>query len=211
MYVPKSFAIEDKPTFHAFMQANSFATLVTMHGGVPFATHLPLLLKPELGERGVLRGHVARANPQWKSMETQEALVVFQGPHAYISPSWYGTEAVVPTWNYTAVHAYGVPRLFDQEEELSTLLHEMVQVYEGGQPFPWSMKDAPDDYIQKLVKAIVGFEIEITRLEGKFKLGQNRPMEEQARVISHLRSLEDPQSDEVAALMEANAEGVGRF
>jgi transcriptional regulator len=184
------------------MQENSFATLVTMRDGGPFASHLPLLLKPKIGEWGTLGGHMARANPQWQGMSEQSALVIFQGPHAYISPTWYGTKNNVPTWNYAAVHAYGVPRLYESGEELHALLQELTGVYESSQTAPWTPEDAPEDYIRNLMKAVVGFEIEITRLEGKFKLNQNKPEEERERVISALREMGDPQSVEVAALME---------
>jgi transcriptional regulator len=208
MYLPKSFKVDDKATLHALMREHSFATLVTQREGAPFATHLPFLLKPEIGERGVLRGHMARANPQWQSMEGQSALVIFQGPHAYISPTWYGGSLNVPTWNYSAVHAYGTPRIFDQDQELRAFLEEIVQFYEAGQESPWSVDDAPEEFIGNLMKAIVGFEIEIMRLEGKWKLSQNKPVEEQEHVIARLRETGSPDNEAVAALMEAQVKSL---
>ena len=127
MYIPKLFREEDISTLHQLMQAYSFATLVTQHDGAPYASHLPLTLCPEAGPFGTLMGHMARANPQWRDFEVdgeQEVLVIFQGPHTYVSPSWYAVQPSVPTWNYAAVHAYGMPRLIEDEAELYEALQQ---------------------------------------------------------------------------------------
>ncbi len=137
MYLPASFAVADSDRLAEVMRKFSFATLVTATDGVPFATHLPLLHRPQPGTLGVLVGHVARANPQWQHFTTEkESLAIFSGPHAYVSPSWYETELAVPTWNYIAVHAYGVPRVIEDEAWLEALLDEMVQRYEASRPQP---------------------------------------------------------------------------
>jgi transcriptional regulator len=200
MYIPKAFREDDIPTLHTFMQAYSFATLVTQQNGVPFATHLPFILDTVRGPHGTLLAHMARANPQWQDFKSaQEVLVIFQGPHAYISPSWYEVELSVPTWNYAAVHAYGLPRLIEDREELYTLLKTLIHTHEAHFEKPWPFQ-LSDDYLQKMMRGISGFEIEITRLEGKFKLSQNRTAAERANVISALQESTDTLA--VAELMK---------
>ncbi len=200
MYIPPAFREDDLPTLHALMRDYSFAILVTQQDGVPIATHLPLLLDSEHGAYGTLLGHLARANPQWHSFDgEQEALVIFQGPHAYITPSWYKPVPNVPTWNYTAIHAYGKPRLIE-DKRLREILHVSVQTYEGSFEQPCVL-DLPDDFFQAKLKGIVGFEIEITRLEGKYKLSQNRSLSEQERVAHELSKSPDSSSAGVGALM----------
>ncbi len=187
MYIPKAFREDDINTLHTFMREYSFATLITLHEDVPFATHLPFILNARRGPYGILLAHMARANPQWHDfVSEQEALVIFQGPHAYISPSWYEVELSVPTWNYAVVHAYGLPRLIEDEEELYKLLKTLIETHEAYIEKPWPFQ-LPDDYLQKMMRGIVGFEIEITRLEGKFKLSQNRTEAERENVIAALQ------------------------
>ena len=199
MYIPKAFREDDITTLHKFMQAYSFATLITQHEGVPFATHLPFIVDSERGPSGMLLAHMARANPQWHDFNAeQEVLVIFQGPHAYVSPSWYEVELSVPTWNYAVVHAYGIPRIFEDSEELYQLLKILIETHEAQFENPWPFQ-LPDDYLQKMMHGIVGFEIEITRLEGKFKLSQNRTESEQEKVIAALQ--ESPDTQPVAELM----------
>jgi transcriptional regulator len=182
MYIPTAFRAEDRAALCDLIERHGFGTLVTIVDGTPFATHLPLVLDRT---RGVLLGHVARANPHWHTMTgSAEALVIFQGPHAYVSPSWYTTAPAVPTWNYAAVHVYGMPRLLD-EAELIDLLGRLVDQYESGRERPWTM-DLPEDYQRKMLRAIVGFEVPISRIEGKFKLNQNRSAEDRASVIQAL-------------------------
>jgi transcriptional regulator len=199
MYIPKAFREDDISTLHKFMQSYSFATLITQHEGVPFATHLPFILDSKRGPNGLLLAHMARANPQWHDFNgEQEVLTIFQGPHAYISPSWYEVELSVPTWNYAAVHAYGIPRIFEDSEELYQLLKILIETHEGQFENPWPFQ-LPDDYLQKMMRGIVGFEIEINRLEGKFKMSQNRTESEREIVIAALQ--ESPNTQPVAELM----------
>lgn len=201
MYVPASFKITDTAELHAFMRKHSFATLVTQGKGGMAATHLPLLLDADAGPHGTLLGHVARANPQWKTADG-EALVIFPGPHAYISPTWYETPGTVPTWNYVAVHAYGALQLVEDSGGLHDILTRTVSVYERGMPEPWSY-DVADPDIGGMLKAIVGFRIEVTRLEGKAKLNQNHPEERRRKVIRALEAQGDEESRAVAKLMAA--------
>jgi transcriptional regulator len=201
MYIPTAFRKDDIKTLHTFMQENSFATLVTCQDSIPFATHLPLLLDTERGPYGTLRGHVARGNSQWRFFDdVREVLVMFQGPHTYITPSWYEVELSVPTWNYAVVHAYGIPRVIEDKIVLYTLLQELVQKHEALFEKPWQFQ-LPDDYVQKMMQGIVGFEVEITRLEGKYKLSQNRSANDQRRVVAALEAQADEMSVGVARLM----------
>src|SRR6266851_9955987 len=201
MYMPKLHQEDNLATLHGLMRDYSFATLVTQHDGAPFATHLPLVLEADEGPYGTLYGHIARANPQWQDFhETQEVLVIFQGPHTYVSPSWYEVELSVPTWNYTAVHAYGTPHLVTDYEAFYALLDTLVQTHEAHFEKPWPFQ-LPGEYLQKMMQGIVGFEIHITRLEGKFKLSQNRTASEREKVIAALQNCPDTPSAGVAELM----------
>src|SRR4028118_105372 len=170
MYIPPLFKVEDSNKLSAVIQQYSFATIITHDGGSPFVSHLPVLFRPQLGPHGTLVSHMARANPQWQHFGNgEEVLAIFQGPHAYISPSWYETALAVPTWNYVAVHVYGLPILIECEAELEGLLQETIDKYEASFPNPWK-GDLPADFKTKLIKPIVGFEIPVSRIEGKFKL-----------------------------------------
>ena len=201
MYIPKAFREDDINTLHDFMQAYSFATLITQHEGVPFATHLPFILDGQRGPNGTLLAHMARANPQWRDFNSeQEVLTIFQGPHAYVSPSWYEVELSVPTWNYAVVHAYGIPRLFEDDEELYKLLKILIETHEAQFENPWPFQ-LQEDYLHKMMRGIVGFEIEITRLQGKFKMSQNRTESEREIVIAALK--ESPNTLPVAELMRS--------
>jgi transcriptional regulator len=182
------------------MRANPFAILVSTIDGIPFATHLPLLVD-EAGDQVVVRGHVAKANPHWKSMKDgQESLIIFYGPHAYISPSLYEIQESVPTWNYAAVHVYGAPTLFSDEESLKEVLHRMIHTFESSYMAQWSALS--DEYRSRMMKHIVGFEIRVKRLEAKFKLSQNRTKREQARIIQSLNQSKDSNISGVAELMQ---------
>jgi len=201
MYIPKAFREDDINTLHAFIREYSFAALITQQDGVPFASHLPFLLDTERGPYGTLLAHMARANPQWRAFnKEQEVLVIFQGPHAYITPSWYEVELSVPTWNYAVVHAYGLPRLMEEKSELYDLLKILIQTHEAHFEKPWPFQ-LPDDYLQKMMQGVVGFEIQITRLEGKFKLSQNRTASEREKVIDALQDSSDTLSTGIAQLM----------
>ncbi len=202
MYIPKAFREEEAAILHPLMQTYSFATLVSQRDGAPFASHLPLILHPEEGPNGTLIGHMARANPQWRDFDgEQEVLAIFQGPHAYVSPSWYTVQPSVPTWNYAAVHAYGVPRLMTDEAELYGALQALVQTYEASRAQPWTL-DGPNDFLHKMMRAIVGFSIPIVRLEGKYKLSQNRSSVDQEQVVQRLAAQGDPLEADVAELMQ---------
>jgi transcriptional regulator len=203
MYIPSHFRVDDPARLAEFIQRHSFATLITSDAGAPFASHLPILLHRDDGPHGTLISHMARANPQWEHFASGgEALAIFHGPHTYISPSWYATGPAVPTWNYAAVHAYGTPAIIDDHDRIVALLRELVTTYERSFERPWP-GELPEDYRDKLIRGIVAFEIPITRLEGKFKLNQNRPAEDMQGVIEHLAHSSDPDDGAVAAMMRA--------
>lgn len=201
MYIPAAFRETDTGRLHEFIRQHSFATLTSHSERGLVASHLPLLVDPTRGPFGTLVGHFAKANEQAADAGA-EVLAVFSGPHAYISPTWYETPNTVPTWNYVAVHAYGVLRLIEDRAKLASILDEIVARYEGARPQPWPF-DAGTDFHQKLLDGIVGFEIEITRLEGKWKLNQNHPVERRQRVITALNQAGGENNHAVAKLMEA--------
>ena len=203
MYVPKHFREDDLTVLQALMRQYSFATLVSTQDGVPVATHLPVLLDSEPAPYGTLKAHLALGNAQWRTFhEEREVLVIFQGPHSYISPSWYEVELSVPTWNYATVHAYGRPRLITEQTELYEHLSALVATYEGQFPQPWPFEKLPIDYVEKMIKGVVGLSIAITRLEGKYKMSQNRSTQDQQQVIEALGTATDSTTREVAALMQ---------
>jgi transcriptional regulator len=205
VYIPEFNRQEDRATILAFMRANPFAILVSNVDGVPFATHLPLLID-DAGDQIVIQGHMAKANAHWKSMkEGEESLIIFHGPHAYISPSLYENRESVPTWNYAAVHVYGEPTLFTDEESLRATLHRMIDTFESSYMTQWS--ELSEQYQSRMMKHIVGFNIKVKKLEGKFKLSQNRTRGEQARVIQSLNQSQDSNIEGVAQLMQQ--EGLG--
>lgn len=202
MYTRAVFAETDQAKLHEFIEQNSFGLLVSQVDGVPFASHLPFLLDRRAGPHGALIGHMARENPQWRELSDQTALAVFSGPHAYISPTWYEAEKVVPTWNYIAVHAYGRARLIDDEPGLLQILQQSVRVYESRLPQPWSF-DGSTNFAQKLMTQIVGFHLDIEKLEGKWKLNQNHPEERRHKVITILEAQSDTDSRSIAEAMRA--------
>lgn len=201
LYVPDSFAENDLATLHAFIAAHAFATLISPDAHDPPITHLPLLLDARRGEHGTLLGHVARANPHWRHLESgSTALALFHGPHAYVSPGWYVNHPSVPTWNYAVVHVHGRPRVTHEATELEGLVARLVEAFEHSREPPWRMQ-LPDDYQAQMLGAIVGFEIEITRITAKFKLSQNRPADDRARVAAALAA-GGPEERVLAALMQ---------
>lgn len=204
MYIPKYNREEDLATLQSLMRDYSFATLVSAQGdGVPFATPLPFVYEPEPAPYGTLRAHMALGNSQWRTFQAErEVLAIFQGPHAYISPSWYEAELSVPTWNYATVHAYGCPRIIKDQAELYTHLQALVTMHEAQFSDPWPLARLPMDYVEKMMKGIVGFSIEITRLEGKFKISQNRSVRDQEQVAAALGSASDTLTCEIATLMQ---------
>ncbi len=201
MYVPAAFSERDFARLHDFIELYSFGLLVSQVDALPFATHLPFLLDRKAGPYGALIGHVARANPQWREAGGQTALAIFSGPHAYISPTWYEAEQVVPTWNYTAVHAYGRIQVVEDQNALRGIVQKTVRVYESVMPRPWSF-DGSGTFAKRMLAQIVGFRIEIDKIEGKWKLNQNQPVERREKVV---RALQESRNDEnavaVAALM----------
>ncbi|MFO0845919.1 MAG: FMN-binding negative transcriptional regulator [Gemmataceae bacterium] len=194
MYIPPSFAGSRFRPPRDFLDAHSFATLVTAIDGVPFASHLPMLLDRE---RGVLLGHLAKANPHWRSLGGAESLAIYSGPHAFVSADWYASSPAVPTWNFTAVHVYGLARTITEEALLSDLVTRLSHKYEPAPRWPGEM---PNEYRRGLLKGIVGVELPLARVEGKFKLSQNRSVADRRAVIAVLeRQGETPR--ELAAMM----------
>jgi transcriptional regulator len=203
MYTPSKFKVEDAGKLAQFMTANSFATVIIEAEGKPFASHLPLLFEPGSASAGKLLGHMARANAQWRHFtDGREVLVIFHGPHAYVSPRWYQTQVEVPTWNYAVVHAYGVPQVMTDDAQFESLLQRTIRFYEGDGPDAWPGQ-LPSDFTRDLMRAIVGFEIHITRLEGKFKLGQNRSPADRAGVYAALSRSSEGQDNKIAVLMRS--------
>jgi transcriptional regulator len=191
MYLPKHFEEPSTDILHALMDAVPLATLVTVGDDGLCADHVPLLLSPDPGPYGSLRGHVARANPLWRRAGT-EVLAIFCGPDAYISPSWYATKSetgkVVPTWNYVVAHASGTLTVYDDPNWLRAFLSALTERHERTMPAPWSIDDAPAAYIDAQLKAIVGIEIPIARLIGKWKVSQNQPERNRQGVADGLRA-----------------------
>jgi transcriptional regulator len=204
MYVPPYFAESDLAKLHEAIDCYSFATLVSQSGGEPFASHLPLLLDRGGGPNGTLIGHMARANPQWQEAAGQRVLAIFSGPHAYISPTWYEAEKVVPTWNYVTVHAYGRLELIEDGGALETVLRRTIETYEASQPTPWRLDESPE-FVARWTQQIVAFRIPIERIEGKWKLNQNQPSDRRAKVIAKLQSRLDENSQDIARLMRERA------
>ena len=202
MYIPDVFAEADLNKLHDFIEQNSFGVLVSQVDGLPFATHLPFLLQRTAGPHGTLIGHLARANSQWQEASGQPALAIFSGPHAYISPTWYEAEQVVPTWNYAAVHAYGCIQIVADRGPLLEIVQGMVQVFEQALPRPWEL-DPSGTFAERMLAQIVGFRIEVEKIEGKWKLNQNHPIERRKKVIRALQQRIDENAQAIAAMMQA--------
>lgn len=200
MYIPPYFAENDLAKLHDFVEQNSFGLLVSQVGDVPFATHLPFLLERTAGTKGTLIGHTARANPHWQYARDQRALAIFSGAHAYISPSWYEAEAVVPTWNYVAVHAYGRVQIVDDPASLLNIVQSLVKTYEQSMPYPWTLEGSTD-YLNRLLAQIVGFRLEIETIEGKWKLNQNQPLERRKKVVRALQARGGENGQAIAEMM----------
>lgn len=202
MYMPPAFRQTDGETLHALIRANPLGMLVTVSDGVPEANHLPFLLSDE-GDHGTLRGHVARANSVWKGADNTPALVVFRGSDGYISPAWYQTKSetgkVVPTWNYSVVHARGSLRVVEDPAWLRDHVTSLVAAHESNRARPWSVADAPADFIDAMLGAIIGIEIPIAELVGKYKLSQNRSAADRESVLRGLTA----ERPEAVALAES--------
>jgi len=212
MYTPDIFALTDPAEAGRILREHSFGLLVTAAEGAPMASHLPFLFDADRGPKGTLLCHMARANPQWKDFAKLEAagceaLVVFQGPHGYVSPSWYAGGPAVPTWNYLAVHAYGAPRIIDDPAKIKAHQERLVDTHEAGFAAPWSMASQPEDYIARMLRGIVAFEIPISRLEAKAKLSQNKSEADRQGVIAALEQGGRPGDLELAAAMRRAANG----
>lgn len=201
MYVPRHFAMDSREDALAFVRANSFAVLVsTEESGLPFATHVPLLVDPS-GQK--LIGHLARANPHWQLFDgTRAALAVFAGPHAYVSPRWYASAPQVPTWNYVAVHVTGKPRIVEDGAVVRDMLDKLGQANEGDYPNAWSFTALPEKYVEGMIRGIVAFEIPIESVEGKAKLSQNKNDADVAGAVAGLSTTGSPEARAVADLME---------
>ncbi|QDT98465.1 FMN-binding negative transcriptional regulator [Gimesia aquarii] len=203
MYVPSAFSITDLNELHNFIEQHSFATLISQKDNEPFASHLPVLLDRNQGKQGRLIGHFAKANPHAEMKQHQSVLTIFHGPHAYISPTWYEDPDTVPTWNYLAVHVYGRYSQIEDPKELKGILEQYVDFFEASQPAQWSIQNVDSTLINKLLKGIFGFTIEIDRIEGKFKLNQNHSVERQKKVINHLKKQRGDNPQAIASLMLA--------
>jgi transcriptional regulator len=201
VYVPTLFKEDRVEILHDAIRRAGLATLVTLSADGLIASHVPMLLDPEPAPNGTLVGHLARPNPQARGA-VGEALVIFQGSDAYITPSWYATKRqngkVVPTWNYVAIHAYGTIEFFNDPERLRDVVTRLTERQESARAEPWAVTDAPPDFIDGMLRGIVGFALPISRLEGKWKMSQNRPAEDRAGVVDGLRAEQQP---EVAGLI----------
>ncbi len=207
MYVPDHFAEDNRGTQMRFIRETGWGYLTGVVDGAPFVTHLPFLLDGEPGAE-FLVAHMARLNPHWQSFaEGRDQLVVFPGPHCYVSPTWYAAEKAVPTWNYVAVHAYGTPRIIEDPDACYAAQKKLVDFHEAGFETPWRIEDMPESYIGGMLRGIVNFEIPIARIEAKFKLNQNRTTLDRAGVIAALADSPRENDRDVAALMAAREEG----
>jgi transcriptional regulator len=207
MYVPAQFEETRPDVLHQLIRDHSLAALVTLGSDGLNANHIPLELDPQPAPLGTLRGHVARGNPVWRDFSRAvEVLAVFQGPQTYISPAWYQTKRetgkVVPTYNYAVVHAYGPMRVIEDRGWLRGLVERLTNRHELGRPEPWKVTDAPADFVEQMLGAIVGIEIPLTRLVGKWKVSQNRPAADRDGVVKALRELNDAEARAMSSLVE---------
>lgn len=206
MYCPAHFS-EDKPeVLHSLMAQHPFAAIVAAHRGALVADHIPLMYEPEEGTLGKLVGHVAKSNPLWQAPAGTEHLLIFQGPSAYVSPNWYPTKAesgkVVPTWNYAVVHVHATLTANQDPEALLALLTKLTDHHEAAQAKPWQVADAPADYIERMMGAIVRVDFSIQRMQGKWKVSQNQPQANRLGVVDGLRGLGSDAATEMASLVQ---------
>jgi len=209
MYLPRHFEQRDPAALHGLMRLHPLATLVSTGADGLTADHVPLEFDPQAGPHGTLIGHVARANPLWQHAHRAPVLAVFSGPQAYVSPSWYPSKAathkVVPTWNYAVVHAHGVLEAVEDAPWLHSLVSRLTQHHEAGRDAPWAVSDAPDDYVQPMLRAIVGIRIPLTRLVGKWKVSQNRSETDRLGVAQGLQQMADGGAQDMAGLVHDGA------
>ncbi len=206
MYLPKHYAVTDRSKIFDFMKDNSFGILFSHTGDGPMASHLPFMIDENGGEQGLVLGHMAKANNQWRYADGQQVLVVFHGPHTYVSPTWYQEEEVVPTWNYVAVHATGIFRAMEDRVEVEESVGRLVDQHEASQPKPWQ-PDFQSTYSDQMLKRIVAFQIEITSLQGKWKLNQNHPEHRRRRVAEQLKTLGGEVNLQIAELIDEDMAG----
>ena len=209
MYLPSHFEERRAEILHDLIRRHPLATLVTVDVEGLNANHIPFEFDPDPAPWGTLRAHVARANPVWREFSKEvEPLVIFQGPQTYITPSWYQTKQetgkVVPSFNYIVVHAYGAMRVIEDADWLRKFVGGLTDRFEAPREQPWALSDAPEDFISMQLRAIIGIEIAVTRMIGKWKTSQNRPAADQAGVIAGLRELQDPVALAMAAAVERN-------
>ena len=207
MYIPRHNEEKRVPVMHALVTSHPLGTLVTLGSSGLFASHIPMVLEDDGSEFGVLRGHISRANTQWRDfVPTVDALAIFSGHQHYITPNWYpGTREhgkEVPTWNYVVVHAYGPLKVIQDEQWLLTNVEKLTSIHEAASPVPWKVSDAPQDFIRSQLRGIVGLELPIRRLEGKWKVSQNRTEEEREGVVEGLGKLGTPESLAMKDLVE---------
>ncbi len=202
MYVPHYFHEDDLKRVEDFIRKNDFATLVAVDNNIPLASHLLVDLQTDSEGGWLVNGHMARANPLWHALAPErEALLIFGGPNTYISATWYN-HVNVPTWNYVAVHLYGIPRVVDDPQGIRSILSRLIQRYEAGSDY--RLEALPTDFVDKVIKGAIGFQVKVTRLEAAFKLSQNRDDEDYARIIHQLEQRGDGQSIAVANEMKKN-------
>jgi len=201
MYLPRHYAVTDRLRLHDFIKSNGFGILFSGNGPEPVASHLPFILDESAGENGTLLAHMAAENRQWRHADGQPVLTVFQGPHTYVSPTWYQETETVPTWNYVAVHVYGTLRVVQDQQRLQSIIERITDYYESSLPQPWKA-EFTSEYAQQMLKRIVVFEIEIQKMQGKWKLNQNHSEERRRRVVDVLKTYSDDNSREIVALME---------
>jgi len=199
VYIPKANEETRLPVLHDFLRAHPFATLVTMGNAGMIATHLPLVLEDDGSEFGLLKGHISRANTQWKDINTSiDALAIFAGDHHYITPNWYPSKhrdgKQVPTWNYVVTHCYGPLKFIEDPQWLLAHLETLTTIHEASSPIPWKIADAPPEFIKALLNGIIGLELPVRKIEGKWKLSQNRSQQDRQGVVEGLTQLDTPES-----------------
>src|SRR5947209_8797143 len=204
MYIPEFNRVEDQAVAVAFMRANPFTILVSNHEDTPFATHLPVIVAEASGKI-MVRAHVAKSNPHWRMLEQKDSLLIFHGPHAYVSPALYEIRESVPTWNYATVHAYGRGKILSSDTDKHQVLAELISQFDSSYLSQWSSFD--EQYRSRMLNHIVAFEIPVTRMEAKFKLSQNRTKVEQENVIQALGASPDSAVSGVATLMRERGLG----
>lgn len=202
MYTPSPFAEHDRQVLFDFMDQHGFATLISADNAGISASHIPLLLERDVRPAGTLVGHLAEANAQSALLTGSQVLAIFHGPHAYISPRWYGAKNVVPTWNYVAVHAYGKVQVLEDQDERREVIKRLVDFYEAGNDATWSLDEPDQEYVERMLCAIVVFRIEIERLEGTWKLSQNHDVVRRERVVQALQNHGGESQRQIAQLIQ---------